>query len=159
MNEKRDTSGLYNRIVMLSKVKYGSVNKMLKACNLPKSTVDNIKNGSMPSSDKLSAIANSFGVSTDYLLSGDNNGGGIAFTIDKDVVRQAISSVSKKISNNIEEQMSVDTAKKEPSPPDNRWKRYEDQINELPESSQERLMKQIQAMIEIEKELRNEKQS
>lgn len=47
----------------------------------------------------------------------------------------------------------------EPSPPDDRWKRYEDQINELPESSQERLMKQIQAMIEIEKELRNEKLS
>ncbi len=42
--------------------------------------------------------------------------------------------------------------KKEPSQPDDRWKRYEKQINELPASSQERLMKQFQAMIDIEKE-------
>lgn len=45
----------------------------------------------------------------------------------------------------------IDT-KKEPSQPDDRWKRYEKQINELPASSQERLMKQFQAMIDIEKE-------
>jgi len=42
--------------------------------------------------------------------------------------------------------------KEEPSPSDDRWKRYEKQINELPASSQERLMKQFQAMIDIEKE-------
>lgn len=36
--------------------------------------------------------------------------------------------------------------------PDDRWKRYEEQVSELPKSSQERLMKQLQAMIDIEKE-------
>jgi transcriptional regulator with XRE-family HTH domain len=77
MKEKRDTSGLYDRIVMLSKIKYGSVNKMLKACDLSKSTVDNIKNGSMPSSDKLSTIAGALDVSTDYLISGNNQNGGL----------------------------------------------------------------------------------
>lgn len=39
-----------------------------------------------------------------------------------------------------------------PSQPDDRWKRYEEQVSELPKSSQERLMKQLQAMIDIEKE-------
>ena len=45
-----------------------SVNAMLKACEIGKSFVDNIKKGSMPSIDKLNKIAEYFNVSTDYLL-------------------------------------------------------------------------------------------
>ena len=37
-----------------------------------------------------------------------------------------------------------------PSPSDDRWERYQKQVSELPESSQKRLMKQIQEMIETE---------
>lgn len=38
----------------------------------------------------------------------------------------------------------------EPSQSDDRWERYQKQISELPESSQERLMKQFQEMIDTE---------
>lgn len=86
MNEKLDTSGLYDRIVMLSKISYGSVNKMLKSCNLPKSTVDNIKNGSKPSIDRIKTIANALAVSTDYLLTGENPDGGIPIKVDSESI-------------------------------------------------------------------------
>ena len=42
--------------------------KLLTDCNLNKSIVNNLKNGSVPSVDKIAVIADYFNVSTDYLL-------------------------------------------------------------------------------------------
>lgn len=72
MEQSIDTTEMYIRIKALSKEKYGSVSKMLQSCGLAKNTVDNIKNGSMPSSDKLDLIASALEVSLDYILKGEN---------------------------------------------------------------------------------------
>lgn len=45
-----------------------SINKMLQDVGLNKSLVDNLKKGSMPSIDKITKIADYFGVTVDYLL-------------------------------------------------------------------------------------------
>lgn len=45
-----------------------SVDKMLKECGLKPTVVDNLKKGSIPSVDKVCAIAEYFNVTTDYLL-------------------------------------------------------------------------------------------
>ena len=45
-----------------------SINKMLQDVGLSKSLVDNLKKGSMPSIDKITKIADYFGVTVDYLL-------------------------------------------------------------------------------------------
>ena len=63
-----DTLKIVNRITELCDSKSISVNQMLKECGLSKSVVDNLKKGSIPSVDKLSAISEFFDVSVDYLL-------------------------------------------------------------------------------------------
>lgn len=62
------TERIIQRIDQLSEKQGISRNKMLQACGLSKSVVDNLKKGSMPSADKIEAMADFFGVSTDYLL-------------------------------------------------------------------------------------------
>lgn len=142
MAVKSETHELYIRIKMASDLKYGSVNKMLQSCNLSKSTVSNIKSGSMPSSDKLNAIADALDVTADWLLTGENpDGNGLMLSIDRDAIERAIDKFTKNMK------------KEKPQPSDDRWLRYEAQIKELPAESQERLMKQFQKMIEVEKEL------
>lgn len=100
---------------MLCKSKGLTANAVCKELGFSNATATKWKKGADPSGKSLQKIASYFGVSTDFLLTGEGT-------------------------------------KKEPSQPDDRWKRYEKQINELPASSQERLMKQFQAMIDIEKE-------
>lgn len=67
-----ETKLIVQRIQELCTQKDISVNKMLTACNLSKSVVDNLKKGSIPSADKLKVIADYFHVSTDYLLTGSD---------------------------------------------------------------------------------------
>lgn len=63
-----DLSTLINRINLLCSKMGISINKMLIDCKLKKSVVDNMKKGSVPTIDKVRAIADYFGVSVDYLL-------------------------------------------------------------------------------------------
>lgn len=57
-----------NNVETLCKNKGISVHQMLAKCNLNKSVIDNAKKGSVPSVDKVLAIANYFEVSVDCLL-------------------------------------------------------------------------------------------
>ena len=50
-----------------------NVKSMLNDCGLGRNVIDNMKNGSIPSIDKIVAIANYFNVSVDYLLGGMDN--------------------------------------------------------------------------------------
>lgn len=59
---------ILNNIDKLCKSKNITVAEMLRECGLNKSTVNSMKNGSLPTTDKLMAISNYFGVSLDYLL-------------------------------------------------------------------------------------------
>jgi len=63
-----DPKILANRIDVLCKNRDTTINKMLERCSLKKSVVDNLKKGSMPSIDKLFAIANYFDVTIDELI-------------------------------------------------------------------------------------------
>ena len=47
-----------------------SINLLLGDCGLKRSTIENMKDGSMPSADKLYKIADYFGLTVDYLLTG-----------------------------------------------------------------------------------------
>lgn len=86
---------LFENIKNLCKSKNVSINKMLEDCNLSKSTVDNIKKGSMPSVDKISKIADYLKVSTDFLLTGkEKTADGSELTaVDKEVI-EIVSSLS-----------------------------------------------------------------
>jgi len=59
---------IINRIKLLCDENNISINKLLQECNLSKSVIDNMKKGSIPTTDKISKIADYFEVSTDYLL-------------------------------------------------------------------------------------------
>lgn len=56
------------RIEQLANNRGISVSNLLDICGLPHSTVDNMKNGSMPQADKLYYIARQLEVSSDSLL-------------------------------------------------------------------------------------------
>lgn len=111
MKENNDTQGLYVRIKMISDLKFGSVNKMLKECGLSKSTVSNIKSGSMPSSDKLNAIADTLGTTSDWLLTGENpdGTGGMMMSIDKEAFISAVSKVKNDAVQNVVDSMFIDS--------------------------------------------------
>ena len=57
-----------SRITALTARKGVSVNQMLRESGLSKSLLDNMKRGSMPSADKMAALADYFECSVDYLL-------------------------------------------------------------------------------------------
>ena len=56
------------RIVALARQRGISINQVLRESGLNKSVLDNMKRGSMPSADKLAALADYFDCSVDYLL-------------------------------------------------------------------------------------------
>lgn len=62
------TVQIYNNIETMRIVRGVSQRQLLAECGLSKSFMDNLKKGSMPSADKLGVIAESLGVSVDYLL-------------------------------------------------------------------------------------------
>lgn len=55
-------------IISLAKRKKLTVKQLLLDCELGKNTVDYMKNGSMPSADKLAVIAKYLDVSMEYLI-------------------------------------------------------------------------------------------
>ena len=71
---------IYNSIIIAERItflctqKYGvrQLTNLLKKCDIPKSTVDNMKRGSMVSADKLAVIADVLECSVDYLLGRTN---------------------------------------------------------------------------------------
>ncbi len=63
-----NTQIIIKRITTLCKGKGKTINQVLRETNLNKSFIDNIKKGSIPSIDKIVAIADYFNVSTDFLL-------------------------------------------------------------------------------------------
>ena len=67
-----DIKFLANQIETLCNQKNLTIKAMLSGCGLKKNVVDNIKNGSMPSIDKICAIAEYFNVSIDYLVGLDD---------------------------------------------------------------------------------------
>lgn len=56
------------RITALARQRGISINQVLRESGLNKSVLDNMKRGSMPSADKLAALADYFDCSVDYLL-------------------------------------------------------------------------------------------
>lgn len=87
---------LFGNIKKLCKSKNVSISKMLEDCKLNKSTVDNIKKGSIPSADKISKIAKYLNVSTDFLLTGkEKTADGSELTaVDKEVI-EIVSTLSE----------------------------------------------------------------
>lgn len=64
---------LFNRVIDLCSEKKINIANMLKSCNLPNSTFDNIKKGSKPAYDKIAKMADFFGCSVDYLIGRTDN--------------------------------------------------------------------------------------
>lgn len=63
-----DVQQVILRIRFLAEKRGISINQLLRECKLNKSVLDNMKRGSMPSADKLAAIADYFNCSVDYIL-------------------------------------------------------------------------------------------
>lgn len=63
----------YEMVLNLCKQKGIAMTSLTSELKISKSNVTNWKNGSVPKSDKLSQIADYFGVSTDYLLGKETN--------------------------------------------------------------------------------------
>ncbi|HIW73952.1 MAG TPA: helix-turn-helix domain-containing protein [Firmicutes bacterium] len=63
-----DVQTVIDRITSLARKRGVSINQVLRESHLNKSVLDNMKRGSMPSADKLAALADYFGCSVDYLL-------------------------------------------------------------------------------------------
>lgn len=68
-----DNQIIVSRITELCKEKDVSVNRMLQETGQNKNVVDNLKKGSKPSIEKVSAIAEYFNVSVDYILGKTEN--------------------------------------------------------------------------------------
>lgn len=62
------TEKMIKRIEMLCSNAGVSIAQMLREANLNESLIDNMKKGSVPSVDKVSAIADYFHVPTDYII-------------------------------------------------------------------------------------------
>lgn len=63
-----DVQTVIDRITALARERGVSINQVLRESHLNKSVLDNMKRGSMPSADKLAALADYFDCSVDYLL-------------------------------------------------------------------------------------------
>ncbi|MBR0485219.1 MAG: helix-turn-helix transcriptional regulator [Oscillospiraceae bacterium] len=87
MKNEFDSKFLANRIEMLCLQAGISKSKLFADCGLNRSIIDNLKKGSVPSVDKIAAIAEYFNVSTDYL---------IGRTEDSSVENESVSPVSVK---------------------------------------------------------------
>ena len=74
---------LINRSGMLCEQSGITKVKLFSLCGLNKNIVNNLKNGSVPSVDKIAVIADYFNVSVDYLL-GRTNEPAAALEIDTD---------------------------------------------------------------------------
>lgn len=62
---------MYERIIQeMSSLGIKSIRELERQAGLSNGTIKNIKNGSMPSSDRLARIADVLGVSVNYLLTG-----------------------------------------------------------------------------------------
>jgi transcriptional regulator with XRE-family HTH domain len=81
-----DLDLLRNNIVNLSRAKDGSADKSLKKAGLKKDLVNSIKNGSAPSIDKIAALAEYFGVTVDYLLTGKDNNTDNESPLEKELI-------------------------------------------------------------------------
>ena len=64
---------IYNNIETLRIVRGISQRQMLSDCNLSKSFMDNMKKGSMPSVDKIAAVADYFGCTIDEIVGREKN--------------------------------------------------------------------------------------
>ena len=81
------TDAIAQRITDLCKEKGISINQLLQETKLNKSFVDNLKKGSIPSVDKISIVAEYFGVSVDYLLGKEEKHSEPEVLPDKNVIR------------------------------------------------------------------------
>lgn len=63
-----DVQTVIDRITTLARRRGASINQVLRESHLNKSVLDNMKRGSMPSADKLAALADYFDCSVDFLL-------------------------------------------------------------------------------------------
>lgn len=68
MNVSFQLQEIVDRIERLCAENKIEVKNMLAECGLSRNVVDNMKNGSKPSADKIQAIASFFGVTIDYLM-------------------------------------------------------------------------------------------
>lgn len=67
------TMQIYNNIETMRIVRGISQRQFLSDCGLSKSFMDNLKKGSMPSVDKVSAVADYFGCSVDVIIGREKN--------------------------------------------------------------------------------------
>ena len=67
------TMQIYNNIETMRIVRGISQRQFLSDCGLSKSFMDNLKKGSMPSVDKVAAVADYFGCSVDVIIGREKN--------------------------------------------------------------------------------------
>lgn len=106
----------WDRFYMMCTVVGKSPNSVCKELGFSNATATKWKNGSVPKGETLKKIADYFQVSTDYLLTGDNQSGGMVMSIPH------FDSISDKIAEDITEKVmkSIESeiqAKKEPEQP------------------------------------------
>lgn len=84
---------IYNNIETLRIVRGISQRQMLADCNLSKSFMDNMKKGSMPSVDKIAAVADFFGCSIDTIVGREKNSAPVE--ADKSALAESLKDLSK----------------------------------------------------------------
>lgn len=84
---------IYNNIETLRVVRGISQRQMLADCSLSKSFMDNMKKGSMPSVDKIAAIADFFGCSIDEIVGREKNNAPVE--ADKSELAESLRDLSK----------------------------------------------------------------
>ena len=84
---------IYNNIETLRIVRGISQRQMLADCNLNKSFMDNMKKGSMPSVDKIAAVADYFGCTIDEIVGREKNNAPVE--ADKSELAESLRDLSK----------------------------------------------------------------
>ena len=84
---------IYDNIETMRLVRNISQRQLLSDCGLSKSFMDNLKKGSMPSVDKIAAVADYFGCSIDLIVGREKNNAPIE--ADKSELAASLKDMSK----------------------------------------------------------------
>lgn len=106
----------WDRFYMMCNIAGKTPNSVCKELGFSNATATKWKNGSVPKGETLKKIADYFQVSADYLLTGDNQTGGMVMSIPHfdSISNKIAEDITEKVMKNIESEMQ---AKKEPEHP------------------------------------------